>query len=592
MYNYGIIGNCTTSALISKQASLDWCCLPRFDSASAFAKILDEKGGGSFEILPVGKYTTKQNYVKHTNILKTVFTNKNNKFEIIDYFVRYRKNKTLIKGDKIHRLIKVLKGNPKIKIIYNPKLNYAKGETKLTLLDHTLLAKNKDNKLFLHSNLDLNSILKQQIITLPKKAYFIVSFDEEYHEHNLKIVHEELHKTIAYWHDFVKKGIWPKLYREEVIRSALTLKLLTYDKTGAVIAASTTSLPEVVGDSRNWDYRYCWLRDGSFTINALTRICHDDEATNYMNYLRKVISTKKLQIMYGIDGERKLTEKKLNHLAGYKNSKPVRVGNGAYNQKQIDVTGEVISTIHEFYVHYRYFKNLDKRIWKIVKSLVNYVLKEWKKKDQSIWEFRNRREHFTFSKLMCWEALNKSIEIAKHFKIKYPKKWYLTCEQIRSNIIANSYNEKYGYFSMFTGSKALDATVLLMPYYNFIKANDVRMLNTIKAIEKDLVFGPLVRRYNLPDDFGTQKNAFLICSFWLIDALYLSGQKSKAKKYFKEMTKYSNHLGLYSEGINPKTKQQTGNFPQAYTHVAFINTAVLLNGKGAKRPVCVSKKRG
>lgn len=594
--DYGIIGNCKTAALIKNNASIDWSCFPKFDSPSVFAKILDDKKGGSFEIKPIGEYKIKQQYVKNTNILETTFFNKKNKFKVIDYFLRYREKEKIIKDNNIYRLVKVIKGSPKVKIIYDPKLDYAQGKTKIEIKEDKITAKNKKQVLYLYSTIDLNYILNKKPIKLKNNDYFIVGFNEDVKTFSFEIINDGLKKTIAYWHDFVNKATWPRFYRSSVIRSALALKLLTYDESGAIIAAATTSIPEIIGKERNWDYRYCWLRDSSFTINALTRICHFDEALDYMKYLKRValtcdISRKNcdldIQIMYGVNGEKTLKEKILKHLSGYKNSKPVRIGNAAYKQKQIDVAGEVIDTIHEFYVHYRYVDKIDDEMWQLVIHLVNYVIDEWKNKDHGIWEFRKIKKHFTFSKLLAWTALDRAIEIANFFKKDFKReKWKNVRDEIKENILKNAWNGKKQAFTMFYGSNDLDASILLMPYYEFIDAKDKRMLSTIKAIEEELVHDSLVLRYKKKDDFGEPKNAFSICTFWFIDALYMVGSKKKAKMLFKNILKYSNHLDLYSEDIDLKTKELTGNFPQAYTHIALINTAILLDGKGIRRPVC------
>lgn len=594
--DYGIIGNCRTAALVKKNGSIEWCCFPRFDSPSVFAKILDRKKGGSFEIIPVGKYTIRQQYVKNTNVLETTFYNAKHKFIIIDFFSRYRENGKIIKENKLYRLIKVMNGSPKVKIIYNPQLDYARGSTSLKIQNDKIIAKNKKHFLCLCSNIGLDNISNNKVIELKNNDYFIVCFGGSKERHSNNILNEHLRKTIEYWRDFVSKATYPKLYKDIVIRSSLALKLLTYDDSGAVIAAATTSIPEIPGTERNWDYRYCWLRDSSFTISALTRICHFDEAADYMKYIKRValscnISKKKcnldLQAVYGINGEKTLAEKLLNHLSGYRNSRPVRIGNAAYKQKQIDVVGEVIDTIHEFYVHYGYVKKIDDEMWKLVVHLADYIIDEWKNKDNSIWEFRGMKEHFTFSKLLSWAALDRAIETAKFFKkTSRIKKWEVEREKIRQSILQNGWSGKKNAFTMFYGSNYLDASVLLIPYYGFVEGKDKKMKKTIGAIEKELLYDCFVMRYKIIDDFGKPKNAFTICTFWLIDALYMAGYKNKAKKLFKNMLKYCNHLGLYSEDINVKTKELTGNFPQAYTHIALINTAVMLSGKGIRRPVC------
>ncbi len=601
-YDYGLIGNCTTAALVSKEGSIDWCCFPRFDSPSVFARLLDRKKGGCWAIKPLGKYTVRQRYLKNTAVLKTTFENRRQAFTVYDFFPRFRVDGRIVMENTIFRLIKVLRGRPQVRIIYNPKLNYARGKTRIYIENDFLVAAQKNNRLLLASNLDLAAIQKKKAMILPRRAYCTIMFNPSFNPQRqeaketrptLPVIHHRLHQTIAYWRDFVEKGTWPRLYKEEVIRSAITVKLLTYDKTGAVIAAPTTSLPEVLGGKRNWDYRYCWLRDSSLAITALTRICHFDEAEQYMKYLERVLlSSKKktrlarLQILYGVEGERNLPEKTLAHLSGYQGSRPVRIGNAAYQQKQIDVAGEVIYSIHEFYVHYGYKDSLDGRIWQLVKDLVSYVQREWKTRDHSIWEFRQIQEHFTFSKLLCWVAVDRAIELAEHFHQHYPSSWLRLRRQIRDSILSYAYYPSKKTFTMFYGSTALDASILLLPYYEFLDPNDEKMKSTIQAIERELARSVLLRRYNLPDRLGSSSSAFLLCSFWLTIALYLTGQKQKAHDYFRHVKRYANHLGLYAEDIAMGTKELRGNFPQAYTHLGFILTATLLYGKGIKRPVC------
>ncbi len=613
-YDYGLIGNCTTAALVSREGSLDWCCFPRFDSPSVFARLLDRKKGGYWAIKPVGKYKVRQQYLKNTAVLKTTFANQRHAFTIYDFFSRFRVDGQIVAENTIFRLIKVQRGKPKVRFMYNPKFNYARGKTAMAMENGTLTASgrrddrrdSRRDHLVLYSNLSLAAIKDRKTIMLPQQAYCAATFNpSELHPPTLSSCRQQLQDTIAYWQDFVSKGTWPRLYKEEVIRSAITVKLLTYDKTGAVIAAPTTSLPEVIGGKRNWDYRYCWLRDSSFAITALTRICHFDEAERYMKYLERVLlSAKKrtkqktklarLQILYGVEGERNLPEKTLAHLSGYQRSRPVRIGNAAYQQKQIDVAGEVIYAIHEFYVHYGYKDSLDRQIWQLVKDLVSYVQREWKTKDHSIWEFRRIKEHFTFSKLLCWVAVDRAIELAEHFHQHYPPSWLRLRRLVRDSILSYAYHPGQKTFTMFYGSTAVDASLLLIPYYEFLEPHDEKMRSTIQAIERELAQGVLLKRYNLPDRLGSSDSAFLLCSFWLIMALYLTGQKQKAHDYFRQVKYYANHLGLYAEDVSLDKKidkkvfkkELRGNFPQAYTHLGFILTATLLYGKGIKRPVC------
>lgn len=583
--DYGIVGNCKTAALISKEGSVEWCCFPRFDSPSAFAKILDKRIGGSFGIKPVGNYRIKQQYIKNTNVLETIFYNKRDRFKIIDFFPRFKEREKVSKENLLCRIVKRTKGTPKIRIVYDPKLDYAQGKTTLKISKGRLIAKNKSHMLFLYSNLDLKKIIERRPVEVKDGLYFVVHAEDEQcigHDYDID---SRLERTVGYWHDFVNSATWPAQYKNQTIRSALALKLLTYDNSGAVVAAATTSLPEEVGKNKNWDYRYCWLRDSSLTINALTRISHFDEALTYMQFLRERVFSRvaglRMQVMYGVEGERELTERSLEHLNGYKNSRPVRIGNAAYKQKQIDVAGEVIDAIHRFYVYHRYVDTIDPDLWELVVHMVDYIIKEWKGKDHSIWELRQETKHFTFSKVLSWAALNKAIEMAKFFSIKADlKRWSKERDRIKKDIHKKAFNEKKQAFTMYYGADELDASLLLMPYYGFINPKDEKMKKTIEAIEKELSRNSLLLRFNYKKDIGYLKNAFLVCSFWLVIALYSSGQKRKARRYFKKLLGYSNHLGLYSECINPKTKELLGNFPQAYTHIELINSAVLLqNGK-------------
>lgn len=593
--DYGIIGNCKTSALISKTGSIDWCCFPCFDNPSIFAKILDKKKGGSFDIKPVGKYKISQKYEKHTNILVTSFENKKCKFEIIDFFTFYKVNHKKFQEDKLYRYVKVLKGKPKVKVFFNPKMDYARGKTKISIGECSITARNKKNFLNLHSNISFEKIVKNKPVVLEKESFFILSFNSKCESESLENLKKNLEKTRDYWHDFVRRGHWPKMYKEKVIRSALILKLLTYSKTGAVIAAATTSIPEELGSSKNWDYRYCWIRDSSFTIDAFTRICHFGEAIRYINFLKLVSKTcdfkKKcdfnLQVMYSVKGNKKLTEKKLLHLAGYKNSKPVRVGNAAYKQKQNDVIGEVINIIYDFYVYYKYFKNIDDELWSLVYHLVNHVINEWKHKDRSLWEFRKLKKHFTSSKLLSWVAMDRAIKIARYFNKKVNfSLWEKTRDEIKKSILEQGFNEKVKAFTMYYGSEDLDASVLLMLQYGFLSPTDKRIVKTVKVLERELSFkNGLMLRYKFKKT-PKKENAFLICSYWLINALYLIGEKKKAVKYFNELLNFCNHLGLYSEIVSIKTGELLGNIPQSYTHLAIINTATLLNNKGIRPTIC------
>lgn len=594
--DYGIIGNCKTAALIKENASIEWCCFPRFDGPSVFAKILDSKGG-SFEIKPQGKYGIKQKYIEDTNVLQTTFYNNQSKFSVIDYFPLYLENKKLKQVKVIHRIIRVLEGRPKIKIVYNPKLNYARDDTKLYCEKDNIIATSGKESLYLYSNVDCEKILGNDAIKLDEDAFFLISYNKKEQEHEFDFIEDELNRTIKFWRGYLRERSIPRFYgQEKIIRSILALKLLTYYESGAVIAAATTSLPEVIGGERNWDYRYCWLRDASFAIHVFTKICSFEEAEGFLKFLMRICTKCSLEglnlaIMYGVEGEHNLKEEVLDHLEGYKNSKPVRIGNAAFTQVQIDIMGEVIEAIFRFSITYNYVEKMTGEQFNLLKSLVNHVVRVWKEKDHGIWEFRNIKGHFVFSKLMSWVAIDRGMKIAEHFKKQCPiDEWKRVRDEIKEEILTKGWNSNKEAFTMYYGSDELDASILLMHHYDFISPKNPKFISTVKAIEKELVKDGLVYRYRMKDDFGYPKNPFTIASFWLIDALYAIGEKKKAIGMFKDVLRYSNHLGLFSEDIDIETKELTGNFPQAYTHLALIDSAILLSNKGvARKPVCAPK---
>ena len=582
--NYGIIGNCQSSALIHKDSSIDWCCLPRFDSPSIFGKIIDNKIGGFFKIEPIGNYNVKQEYFKNTSILKTSFTNGYDKFEVIDYMPRYQ----LIENNyysppEISRIVKLINGKPKVKIIYDPKLDYSLGESKSYAKDDFIVTVSENDNyetLYLYSNLNLYKILDSDKIELNSDLFFKISYYEKLLIPKLDDVLLELKKTSNYWINWINKTPSFKEFNNEILRSALTLKLLTYEKTGAVLAAVTTSLPETIGEERNWDYRFCWIRDASMVIKVITKLGHKNIVKNFIKFILDIIPDKneKLQIMYGINGEKILTEKTLKHFSGYLDSSPVRIGNAAYSQKQNDIYGILMDAIHYQIEKFPTENNDYEELWSIVKSIVWIVKNNWKLPDKGIWEFRNEDKHFTFSKLLSWVAIDRAIKISVLInKSSNLEKWKLIRTEIYNDILNHGWNSKLGAFTQSYGSDDLDASLLLMESYNFINANDSMYIKTVKAIEKNLMNDGLLFRYKNKDDFGIPSSSFTVCSFWYINSLYKIGEKEKSKDYFKKILKYSNHLGLYSEDLDFKSKRLLGNFPQAYSHLALIDCALNFN---------------
>jgi len=581
--DYGIIGNCRSAALISKTGSLDWCCLPQFDSSSVFAKILDDDRGGSFEIMTDDSFSISQTYLNNTTILVTRFSNGIDTFEVHDFMPRYhKKNGAYHSPPEVIRYFKYISGNPTFKVQYNPKLEYAKEKTETYIKEHFIVSLTYGEKfdtLFLYTNFDKEAVVKSHEIELHSDGYFLMGYNEKVFETSVDSISLEHQRTKVYWMNWLDKTPKYSLYNDEISRSALTLKLLSYDKTGAVLAAATTSLPETIGEVRNWDYRFCWIRDASMVIKVVSQLGHKNMAIRYLNFIRDLIPDKdeKLQIMYGINKEKILTEKTLDHLSGYGNSSPVRIGNAAYKQKQNDIYGILMDVIHQQFTIFSNDIDNTEELWTITKGIVWVVNKHWREPDKGIWEFRTEDKHFTFSKVLCWVALDKAIKVAKLLgKTSKINKWKLIESEIREDIFENAWNKDVKAFTQAYGSKDLDTSVLLMEPYGFIDAKDPKYINTVHAIGRELSNDGLLYRYKNEDDFGLPSSSFTICTFWFINSLYKIGEEQKAKSMFDKLLSYSNHLGLFSEDIDFKTKRLLGNFPQAYSHLALIETALNL----------------
>lgn len=580
--NYGIIGNCKSAALINEDTSIDWLCLPQFDSPSVFAKILDNQKGGHFLIKNLAKYTIKQTYLENTNILRTEFRNDKAGFEVIDFMPRYKNEINLYyTPPEVIRIIRPLYGTPTLSIDYFPALEYAAAQTASYIKEDFIVSvydhENYDT-LFLYSNLPKQDIIEGNLIELTQATFFTLSYNEKLQTPGLDSCLLEFERTKLYWLNWCDKTPTYPYYNEVILRSAMTLKLLTYDKTGAILAAATTSLPESIGEVRNWDYRFCWIRDSSMVIRVISKLGHKKIVKDFIDFIIDLIpeTDEKIQIMYGINKEKKLTETHLDHLSGYENSRPVRIGNAAYKQKQNDIYGILMDAIHIELIEFPLLFEKKEELWSIVKNIVWIVNNNWFLPDKGIWEIREEEKHFTFSKVLCWVAIDRAIKIAD-FLGKNKDKWIVLREEIKNDIHEKAWNPSVGAYTQFYGSDALDASVLLMEQYGFIDALDQRYINTVKATESELSYEGLLYRYKNKDDFGKPTSSFTVCTFWFINSLYKIGEVDKAKALFDQLLSYSNHLGLFSEDLDFKTKRLLGNFPQAYSHLALIDVAITFN---------------
>lgn len=583
-YNYGVIGNCASAALVDEECSIVWLCLPFFDSPSIFASLLDANTGGYFKISAKNLISIKQSYVYHTPILKTTFTTKDGIFEVRDYFPRFAKsNADIYCPSEIHRNIHLVEGNPKILINLNPRPNYGSSEPVFTQFPEYMKITSRQgeyNSFYLYSNLDMQDVIEGKEIELKQSSYFLLSYHEKLEPITLEKIFVEYERTKSYWMYWVYRTKVPQRYREMVIRSIITLKLLMYQRTGAVIAAPTTSLPEIIGKSRNWDYRYCWVRDASMIIDLYARMGHERSSLRYIGFIlnRMLLKNDNMAVMYGINGEKNLEEKILDHFEGYQGSKPVRIGNDAYKQRQNDIYGQLIETIYaSFIIDPHNPCDLDEEIWTVVRSLVNRCMATWKEPDCGIWERRGPLQHFVHSKLMNWVAMDRAAKIAQFIgKTHHISNFIKAANEIKEDILKNGWDEERQSFVMHYGSKDLDASSLLMLHYGFLDKSDPRMISTVMAIYKELTKEGLVFRYKAADEFGLPENAFIVCTFWMINALYLIGKEQEARAMLENIISKANRLGLFSEDVEISTGRLTGNFPQGYSHLAFIQTIFLL----------------
>ncbi len=582
--DYGIIGNCKTAALVSRTGCIDWCCLPDFNSASCFAHILDKDNGGFFSVEPVGNYRIEQTYLNRTNILRTRFTSGKNAFELLDFMPRYIND-----GGNYHcppdiiRYLRVLSGQPRVRIHYNPRPNYAEHPVEVQLTSfyikhHTVAGRYES--VYLYSDLPFEDILEQAPITLERDCFLLVSYNQKLTPPTVDWVELEFERTKVYWMGWTAKTNLLTKYPAQVERSALVLKLLAHQKSGAILAAVTTSLPETIGEQRNWDYRYCWVRDAAMTINILTRLGHYNVARRFLNFILDIVPFKdeKVQILYSINPRRKADEYELPWLSGYENSKPVRVGNAALKQKQNDIYGILMDAIYQSLVLFSNTLDNKEDLWTVVRTLTRHVKRSWRKLDSGIWEFRTERKHFVFSKILCWVAMDRAARIAAFLdKLPEAMSYIKLREEIKQDILEKGCAPKTGALTQFYGGRSMDAANLLAAHYGFLDTDDPVFVSTVKQTYKDLCVDGLMYRYREPDDFGKPKSSFTVCTFWMIKSLYQIGEKKKAQQLFDDILAHTNHLGLLSEDMDFKTKRLLGNFPQGYSHIALIDTALALS---------------
>jgi GH15 family glucan-1,4-alpha-glucosidase len=584
--DYGLIGDMRTAALVGLDGSIDWCCLPRFDSGSVFACLLDSERGGCWSIRPRGKWTSTQRYLPRTNILETTFRTDEGAVTVTDFMPVAEDGRPSGEHPEIHRQLRCGRGRVPMTMVFMPRFEYGARTTRLELLRAGLFATDRtDQVLTLSSAKPFDWIIEQSTATTHfelekgEDRWLVLRYDDDdihpvdRYESALK-----LDNTAAFWQKWSSKVRYKGPFRGMVKRSALALKLLTHADTGALIAAPTTSLPEIIGGMRNWDYRFVWLRDAAFTLAALDNVGHYREADRFMRFLKKVCRHEgggHLQIMYGIDGRRDLIERQLDHLSGYLGSRPVRVGNGAMDQLQLDVYGEVMETADIW----RRNHEMTEGTWRVLRGLVDWVASNWQLPDSSIWEVRGEVRQYVFSKVMSWVALDRGVRIAEELKLEGDTaRWRTARDVVHAEIMERGWSEAQQSFVQSYDDSVLDAAALAIPMFRFLPWNHPRVHSTVRAIARELttVDGELVYRYRQLDGLEGQEGAFSICTFWLAQALAMIGDRERAERIFRRMLRHANHVGLYSEEIDPASGEFLGNFPQAFTHIALINCAAAM----------------
>jgi GH15 family glucan-1,4-alpha-glucosidase len=579
--NYGLIGNMHTAALVGMNGSIDFMCHPHFDSPTIFAALLDDKVGGRFLIRPMlEKVRQRQLYVPDTAVLLSRFLSEEGVAEVSDFM-------PIGEGVDSHALIrraKTVRGEVRYEIRCEPRFNYARDTHQVEIRDGEVLFKSESVTLRLQTEVPLSvaedgAVFGEFTLGTGQTAAFVLEeIGTSSPPSNPSFIPEAFKQTLDYWRNWVGRIHYQGRWRETVHRSAITLKLLTSADYGSVVAAPTFGLPEEIGGERNWDYRYTWIRDASFTVYALMRLGCVDEAGAFMHWVEDRVSELKpdgsLQIMYGIDGRKDLTESTLPHLEGYMGSSPVRIGNGAYDQFQMDIYGELMDSV---YLFNKYGEPIHHDLWENLSRLTNWVVENWQRPDAGIWEVRGGRQEFTYSRLMAWVAVDRAIRLAQKRSFPAPlNEWHAARNAIYRDIYANFWDPDRGTFVQHKGTKAVDASTLLMPLVRFISPTDPRWLSTMRAIEQDLVDDSLVYRYKIEeaaaDGLAGMEGTFGIASFWYVEALGRTGDVDKARFIFEKLLGYANHVELYAEELGPHG-EHLGNFPQAFTHLALISAA-------------------
>ena len=585
--DHGIIGDLHTAALVGVDGTIDWLCLPAFDSPSVFCSILDDEKGGHFSLRPLEYTRSQQLYLPDTNVLLTRFLAPDGMAEVVDFM-------PILRGShdrhRLVRNVRVVRGEMEFDVECRPAFDYARQEHSVSFGKGGVIFESQDYRLSLATAVALEERPKKAAgarFTLGEGegATFVIgesrSGEKPEDAFGDRDYEDLLQDTLTYWRSWISKSTYQGQWREVINRSALALKLMTYDPTGAIVAAPTMGLPEEIGGERNWDYRYTWLRDAGFVLYAFISIGFDEEAGNFMNWLRDRCQYDEdglLQPLYAIDGRKDVEETELTHLSGYMDSSPVRLGNDAHGQLQLDIYGAILDAA---YLYNKYGAPLDYDLWQNIRKILGWLSDNWRRPDDGMWEVRGGRQQFVSSKLMSWVALERAVRVSRQRGLPAGEgHWVQERDEIYEEIMARGWNPERKSFVQHYDSDALDASLLLMPLVKFVGPTDPRWLATLDRIGEELTYDVLVDRYNTvqaaSDGLKGSEGSFSICSFWMVECLTQAGRLEEARLALEKMFSYANHLGLYAEEIG-RSGEALGNFPQAFTHLALISAATKLD---------------
>lgn len=575
-YEFGVIGNCAFLALVHKNTNVNWLCWPRFDSSFIFGGLLDDEKGGEFSILPSSEnFNSHQYYIENTNVLCTEIENADGKYRVTDFAPRFFQYDRYFKPLMLVRKIEPLSGTPRVKVKCQPMGEYGEYKPSMNQASNHIKFLGLENEIRLTTNISLTYIMEEQYFVLNDTRYLVLTYGAplEAPVENTSEIFQQ--KTVNYWQHWVKSTSISDFYQQQVIRSALVLKIHQFEDTGGIIASTTTSLPEAPGSGRNWDYRYCWLRDTYYTLTAFNHIGHFEELEKYFYYIANISASQKsrYQPLYSISGSDLLVEKIMD-LKGYLGNQPVRVGNQAYEHIQNDVYGQVLLSLLPLYVDHRFINDERTGSQNLVYDVLNKIEEVMYEPDAGLWEFRDLSQYHCYTYLFHWAGSSAALKIAKRLKDRTLEQKALKLRQAAVNKIEECYDPSRTVYTQAVGTKNLDASTLQLIMMNYLDGSTDKAKNHLKSLEKELKSEDgLFYRYLHMDDFGMPETTFLICAFWYVEALACVGRVDEAARTFENIMGYSNHLGLFSEDVDAANGSQWGNFPQAYSHVGLVNAA-------------------